>query len=157
MSRLAMIGVMAAVAASALGPSRAVADCKLTVLAEFHVDPERDVPVVDGEINGQPAKILIDTGATTSLVTRAEAKRRGLDLRHLTGVHIYSVGGGTEVLGAYLKSLKIDRLTDTNVPVLVTGPSVGGIDVAYVLGDDVLSRYDVEFDLAKHVVRLLIP
>jgi hypothetical protein len=40
----------------------AQAACKIAQIAEWHVDRIRNRPSVDGQINGQPVRILIDTG-----------------------------------------------------------------------------------------------
>lgn len=54
---------LALMAASALTcASMASADCKLTETAEFHVDAGSASPIVEGEINGHPVRVLFDTG-----------------------------------------------------------------------------------------------
>ncbi|MFI4933789.1 MAG: retropepsin-like aspartic protease [Caulobacterales bacterium] len=154
--RLASLAILAA-SALAVWPAQTLADCKLLRAAEFHVDLSRGVPVIEGQVNGESAQILIDSGADTSMVVRSEAIRRGLDMRRVIGVQIHVVGGSSEVLETNIKSLKIDNFSTSNLPLLVTGPRDGMEGVAIILGDDFLSQYDVEFDLANSTIRLFEP
>jgi hypothetical protein len=45
--------------------------------AEFHVERVGNVPVVDGQVNGQPIRIPLETGSTVSYITDAAAHRLG--------------------------------------------------------------------------------
>jgi predicted aspartyl protease len=71
---------IAAAAAVALlaAPTLASADCKLLQIAEFKLDPNSQAPIVDGSINGHPVRVLIDSGATFSGVSRHAAEQLGL-------------------------------------------------------------------------------
>jgi len=137
--------------------SPALADCQLNLVAEFHIDPKASVPIADGEINGQPVKVLIDTGANVTLVVAEQAKRLGLPVRKRLDVELHGVGGERNSIEATVKSLKIGQLNATNMTLLgVAAPGVAP-DVALMLGDDILSQYDVEFDMADGYIRLMKP
>ena len=58
--------------------SVAAASCQLTKVAEWPVRLERNKLIVDGAINGQKIGVLLDTGATTTLIFRAATERLGL-------------------------------------------------------------------------------
>jgi predicted aspartyl protease len=133
------------------------ADCKLVQIAEFHVDPKSATPIVDGEINGQPVKIMFDIGNTTSTIPVSEAKRLGLRMSRLEGVRMYGFGGDTAAYDATVKELEIGAFKANNVELVAAGSEHAISDVALMLGDDFFSRTDVEFDLRDNVVRLFDP
>jgi predicted aspartyl protease len=145
-------------AASALSwAGAASADCKLVETAEFHVDPTSPRPIVDGAINGQPVKILFDTGAATSLVPLSEARRLNLTMSRINGARAYGIGGDTALYDANIKQLTVDKFTASNLDFLVGGDEYAQLNVSLVLGDDFFSQRDVEFDLREGVVRMFRP
>jgi predicted aspartyl protease len=135
----------------------ASADCKLLESAEFHVDPKLPSPVVDGKINGQPVKILFDTGAGTSVIPVSEARRLGLTLSRLEGVRMYGFGGDSAAYDANIKTLKIGAFKVSNLALVAAGDQDASFPVSLMLGDDFFARTDVEFDLREGVVRLFEP
>jgi predicted aspartyl protease len=135
----------------------ASADCKLAEIAEFHVDPKRTSPVVDGEINGHPVKIVFDTGAATSIVPLAEARRLNLTVARISGARMYGIGGDTAIYDTVVGELKIGTFKTNNLHLLVGGDQDAKSDVSMILGDDFFSRTDVEFDLHDGLVRLFEP
>jgi predicted aspartyl protease len=135
----------------------ASADCKLIETAEFHVDPNSSRPMVSGAINGQPVKILFDTGAAISMIPLAEAKRLNLTMSRLNGVRMYGVGGDTAAYDANVKELSVDKFTARNLDLVVGGDEYAKLGASMVLGDDFFSQRDVEFDLREGVVRMFRP
>jgi hypothetical protein len=144
-----------AAAAALLAPLAARADCKLREVAEFQVDPTSRVPMVAGAVNGKPVKVMFDTGAAFSMITRHEADRLGLVLRKVEGAHAYGVGGASDLYVAELKTLSIDKFAKQGLELEVAGDQDVASDAAIVLGDDFFSQVDAEFDLPDKVVRLL--
>lgn len=142
-------------AAALLAPLAARADCKLRELAEFQVDPASRVPIVDGAVNGKPVKVMFDTGAAFSMITRHEADRLGLVLRKVEGAHAYGIGGASDLYVAELKTLSIDKFAKQGLELEVAGDQDVASDAAIVLGDDFFSQVDAEFDLPDKMVRLL--
>jgi predicted aspartyl protease len=156
--KLAGKACLALVAASALACAGAAsADCNLAEIAEFHVDPNRPSPVADGEINGHPVKILFDTGASTSMVPVAEARRLNLSTHRISGARMYGIGGDTAVYDAVVGELKIGTFKTNNLHLVAAGDQDAKSDVSLILGNDFFSRTDVEFDLREGVVRLFEP
>jgi predicted aspartyl protease len=150
-----MLIVAAAVAVGLAYPAPAAAECKLLQVAEFQVDTNRNRVVFDGELNGQPIKVLIDTGTETSLIWRSAAARLGLKLSIVPGAHMYGIGGESVVEAAYVSQLKLGNFTAKNWNLFVAGDTQGGFDI--LLGQDFFSKYAVEFDLQHHAVRLFQP
>jgi gag-polyprotein putative aspartyl protease/Aspartyl protease len=157
MSRLGAIVGGAVMAAILAVPACASADCKLLLLAEFKLDPNSYAPVVDGSINGHPVKVLIDSGAGFSMVTAHEAQALGLPTVEMRGMRAYGIGGDTQLYRAHISQLKIGDLQRANMDLYVAGDTSASWPFAIVLGEDFLSKVDVEFDLPDKAIRLFEP
>jgi hypothetical protein len=129
--------------------------CRLVRVAEWPVRFERELPVVDGAINGRKISVLLDTGAYASLLTRAAADRLGLATRG-NYESMAGFGGESDVTTARLDELYIAGAVRNNVRVRVGGERpIPGVD--FILGDDFFRNADMEFDYAHNVVRLFQP
>lgn len=127
------------------------AACRMVKIAEWTVRFERNLPVIDGAVDGNPVGILIDTGATFSILTHAAAERFGIHTWPLS-THLVGVGGLTTVHGARV-TLTLGGAVMPPLAIRVAGERrLAGID--FVLGDDFLRQFDVEFDYARNAIRL---
>jgi len=86
----------------------------------------------DVKLNGTPVRMLVDTGATTTAIPPAVARRAGLDLGSLRyTITVNTANGQTRAASARLKTLSIGPVTLKDVRVLVGsrqgGPSVLGM------------------------------
>lgn len=70
------------------------AACKIEQVAEFHVERVAGSPMIDGQVNGQPIRMLLETGSPLSYLTFTAAKQFKLPLYHHT--HFPSGGYGYE-------------------------------------------------------------
>ena len=148
----------AAMAAAMLAaPALASADCKLLQIAEFKLDPNSASPIVDGSINGHPTRVLLDTGSDFSMMTSYEARKLGLPAIESPGSRAYGVGGSRQIYWAHIDQLKIGDLSKAGIDVAVVGDQHQASDVGVVIGDDVLSKADIEFDLAHNAIRMFEP
>jgi hypothetical protein len=152
-------GIVGPALAAALlaAPAFAVADCKLLLVAEFKLDPKRATPVVDGSINGHPVKVALDTGSDFSMIKPFEAQKLGLSTVEAIAQRAYGIGGDTQISWTHVNELRIGDLTKTSIDVAVAGDRHMDSDVEAVIGDDVLSKADLEFDLAHNAVRMFRP
>lgn len=149
----ALVGIVCAIA-PALGVQAAAADCKLVRVAEWPVQLERNRLTVQGAVNGQAVRVLLDTGSDTSLMQRAAATRLGLTRRSLPGYRIYGVGGESHAETAFVEEFSIGPAVRRNWEVMVAGEQGLHDSVAVLLGDDFLHNFEVEFDLPQKAVRL---
>ena len=158
MVRRSYAAAVAACFAMACGfASPALADCQLNLIAQFHVDPKASVPIANGEINGHPVKILIDTGSGPTLFVTEKAKELGLPLHKRADGSLYAIGGQVDSFESTIDLLKIGQLNAKHLTLMgVSAPDVAP-DVAVILGDDILSQYDVEFAITEGYVRLMQP
>lgn len=148
---LALVGALL-LADSALAATPA--KCTLAKIAEWQVRPTRGSPIVDGTINGEKVGILIDTGATHSMVLRAAADRLRLVRYDTRGSRMIGIGGESKVEMVSIDELAIGSDVRRNWRMLVAGDHAFGADTAVILGEDFLRQAEVEFDLAHNALRL---
>lgn len=130
--------------------------CTLGKLAELPVRMEGLRPLVSVEVNGQPTTLMLDTGAFFSAVQGPTAAKLGLRLGPLPpGMSVRGAGGAADYKVGQARTFKFAQAEFGNTDFLVGGPSTGPYDG--LLGQNVLGRVDVEYDLANGVVRLFKP
>jgi tetratricopeptide (TPR) repeat protein/predicted aspartyl protease len=148
-------GLCALMSVTLLGAGPAKAVCKIETMAELPVTMVGTKPTIHASINGHDAVFMVDTGAFFSTLTPAAAERFGLRTQPILGLNVVGVGG--EVDG---RSTTVDTFKLANVPfrhvdfVVVAGT---GEDVVGVIGQNLLTGIDEEYDLANGVIRLLKP
>ena len=136
-------------------PNAEGAGCKLATVAEWPVRMERNLLLVEGGVNGQRARVMIDTGATRTLLFRAAATRFNVTRADSKRQRMFGVGGETKVEIAFLDEFRVGEMTRAPFRMTIAGDHDFGADV--VLGEDFLSLVDVEFDLANNTIRLFQP
>src|SRR5437588_2031538 len=133
------LAVSAALAGSAAaGPQ----DCKLMRVEEWPVRLERNLPIIDGEINGQKISILLDSGAERSFITRSAATRMMLPRYDASAARMYAVPGDQPVEAVRIEELRIGPAIRRNWSVLLSASQDFGNEVSLVLGEDFLSATD---------------
>ena len=121
-------------------------ECKLIRIEEWPVRIERNMPIIDGEINGNKVAILIDTGSKKSFVTRSAVARM-----MITRMHV----GTTGLESVRLEELRIGPASRRDWNVLVAPEQDFGTQVvSLILGYDFFAAVDFEFDLANRAIRL---
>jgi predicted aspartyl protease len=155
----AWIGRAAAAILAVAGAGAASAQpCQLVQIGEFHIRLDRTKPLVTAEINGHSIQMLVDSGSGTSLLWPRTAAALGLAVTPLPGVKFYGVGGGGDSAGRVTSpDLILGGYTVHNFDLIVRGRPSPSDHFAGVLGEDFLSKTDVEFDFLNGVVRLFQP
>ena len=133
------------------------ADCKLMRIQDWTVRLERNLPVIDGQINGQKVAILIDSGSERSFITRSAAARLMLTRFDASARGMYAIPSDRPVEAVQVDELKIGAATRKNWSVRLAAAQDFGSDIALVLGEDFLSATDVEYDLPNRAIRLFEP
>jgi tetratricopeptide (TPR) repeat protein len=129
------------------------AGCKIAKIAELPVTMNNMHPMVTAQINGVDASFIADSGAFYSMLSPAAAAE--FKLRSYPapfGLFVRGMGGTTSVSVAKVKVFTLAGVPIHNVEFLVGGGDFGG---AGLLGQNVFSIGDVEYDLAKGAIRLL--
>jgi predicted aspartyl protease len=131
--------------------------CGLTSVATLPIALTRAQPLVEIGINGQTARMLLDTGAAHSVLTRPAAMRLGLRMKPGRISNLEGVGGATRDIPVIATSLNLgglslgDRVTDV-VPTRIGTPD--GANPDGLLGMDILSAYDLDLDFGDRRLTL---
>lgn len=128
------------------------AGCKLETVATWPVRLERNKLLVEGAINGQPARIMLDTGAMRTLLFREAANRFNVVRSDAKRARMFGVGGESKVEIALLDEFRVGEFTRKPWKMTISGDGDFGADV--LLGADFLTLVDIEFDLEHNVIRL---
>ncbi|PZD75285.1 hypothetical protein C1752_00028 [Acaryochloris thomasi RCC1774] len=99
------------------------------------------VPVVDVTFNGrQSFEMLVDSGASFTVITRPMAKALGITGAHIVDtVRVSTANGTTQFPIVYVSSVDVGGLRSTQIPVAIAGPDMK----LGLLGQDFLQKYDV--------------
>jgi aspartyl protease family protein len=90
------------------------------------------------EVNGQPVRFMVDTGASGIVLSRRDAEKIGLDPGDLAYLGTAQTANGrVATAGVRLGLVRLGTFTDTNVPASVTE---GGLDTS-LLGMSYLDRF----------------
>jgi len=142
--------------ALATAAASALAECKLSQLAELPVTMAGLRPLVPAKINGVDATFVVDSGAFYSIISPAAANQYQLKLHGAPmQLRMEGVGGEVRDLAAtYVEELKLADRALHHIEFLVAGSEAGSGAIG-LLGRNVLAIADAEYDLAKGVIRLM--
>ncbi len=156
MRRLSFGIVLATLLAS--HANAADSQCVLRQIAELPVTMSGTQPIISGTINGAPMRFLVDSGAFFSILSRESAQK--LQLREgptPDGLIISGVGGAERMGLTKVKEFSLAGFVGgysfNNVDFLVSGNLVFNT-VDGLIGQNILSAFDIEYDLANGMIRL---
>ncbi len=146
---------IAALAATLLpGATWAQTKCHLNQMLDTPVAMEGLRAVIATQINGQDARFVIDTGAFYSMLTSEAAKRFKVFNLGPSPVRVTGIGGQIEASLGEVKDFNFGGELFKHVQFIVADRNFAPGTVG-LLGENVLSRADVEFDLGHGVMRFL--
>jgi predicted aspartyl protease len=147
--------LLALLVAAAPAWAQDAAKCRLAKIAEWTVKLGTNQPIIDGAINGKPVGVMLDTGASQTLLMKAAAERLDVPTRP-TQEFMVGFGGQSRVFVTTLEEVRIGDAVRKNWRMKVAGEGAfRGTDL--ILGDDFFKVVDMEFDYAKGVIRLFQP
>jgi predicted aspartyl protease/tetratricopeptide (TPR) repeat protein len=137
--------------------SQAFADnrCNLGREAEVPIFMSGLRPLISAKVNGKDAKFLLDSGAFFSMMSTSAAQEFDLRLT-VSDVRLGGVGGLTRTWYTKINDFEFLSTTFHDVEFLVSGSELGNGESGLV-GQNLLAHFDVEYDLAKGVIRLYKP
>lgn len=153
------LAALAAFAALAIATSATAVDCNPAIAAELRLEPvESASPVVIVRIDGSPRRFIVEPGALWSAISEPAAAATGLRPLPLQAREPTGTDGGVALSQfAVAERFELGSLPAARTQLLLLPEQVTGRDVDGVLGADVLDRYDLDFDFAAHVLRLVSP
>ncbi len=143
--------------------ARAHAACTVQERGAVLFAPAVNRILVPLTINGTNTNVVLDTGAARSLVTPEAVRRLGLASDEWIATTMRGVGGIVEHSDADPRSLALGdvplhRHTVTHDTSLMVGEMPGyappGLVVGGLLGRDLLSQFDLQFDMPTHHLTL---
>ena len=138
----------------------ASAACKLVKIGEIPVTVQ-GVPVAPASLDGHPVRLIVDTGASSSLLWHSAVAAFNLRRLSVSGGMLVGGGGRTDSELVTVREFGLAGYVVHDLRFIATGPTdtsrMALGDIAGILGEDFLSRMDVEFDLAAGRVRLFEP
>jgi tetratricopeptide (TPR) repeat protein/predicted aspartyl protease len=145
-------GAFLALLIAAGNSAPALAKCELKKVAELPITMDGLRPTIEVQFNGKPANLVVDSGAFFSSISGATAAQYGLKLSPAPfGLHVQGIGGYADMSLTTVKDFGLIGVTIRNVEFLVGGSELGG---AGLLGQNLLEKFDVEYDLAHGAIRL---
>jgi len=138
----------------AICPLLASAKCRLNKVIELPITMSGMRPTFTAIINGADARFTLDSGAFYSMISSATAAQFQLRLRPGPyGLKVKGVGGSTDTSLATVKVFTLAGIPLHDVDFLVGGSEIGGDSIG-LMGQNLLEKWDVEYDFARGVVRL---
>lgn len=151
------LGALAALSLP-LAATDARAACQFQKVAEAPVTMRGLRPLVAAKVNGRDTRFMLDTGAFFSGVSDGAAARFGMKKSSAPfGLTLRGVGGATSLARAVEADTFDFAGGHFTKMQFLAGGRLGSGDVAGVIGQNLLSNYDVEYDLANGVVRFFKP
>ncbi len=143
------------------GGRRIEAACTLVRLARVPLEARGDMLFVHARIDGEPIKLLVDTGAERTLLTEATVDRLRLprDFQHAT--RTFGIGSPTATWDAKLRNgielgsteFPVDRVTVGRFAI----NEAAGNRADGLLGADILLAFDIDLNLPDHEITLYQP
>lgn len=159
--RLALLWALGMTLAIPAGTALAApAPCVPRLRAEVAVDMAHGVPLVSMTIDGVHVSLVLDTGAERTLLTTAAVRQLGLAEHNAYVRTVAGLGGRVTAGEVRPKQMAAGALALTGYSLLVAGvtlPGLGGRPVDGLLGADLLGDFDLDVDLAHHVVGFYEP
>lgn len=135
-------------------PAFAAGKCSLGKIAEVPVTMSGLRPMIPAEVDGHKTMFVLDSGAFYSTISPGTAAEFGLKTKAAPPqLHLTGIGGETSATVATVH-LGLAGIDIPRIEFIVGGSEVGG---AGLLGQNILSRADVEYDLAGGMVRFFKP
>jgi predicted aspartyl protease len=125
-------------------------------VAQLEVTLADDLPMIPVTIDGHEAQMLVDTGSAKSVILRSAAKELNLNIQS-SNATFYGAGGSDTAGIVWVHDFTLASATIHKIPLYATGHvTLPGKGVG-ILGEDFLSKFDVEFDLSSGKIRLFTP
>ena len=136
-------------------PFASFAACKRSAF-NLPVTIEGTRPVIAAKFNGESVRLLVDSGASFSMISSAVVEQFKLRTGMAPpGYVMRGIGGTTVPTVATVKKFTLGNVDVPNVEFLVTGNEVGTNGSAGLIGQNLLQNWDVEYDLANGMLRLM--
>ncbi len=145
---------IACTASIALYSAQAIGDCKFELRTELPVALTGLHPLIVVKIAGSDVPVVLDSGATFNLLSYDAAAKLHLRWQSLRGrAAVSSLGGaGHTLLALAVADVRLGAVRVADAKFIISGARIGS--AAGFIGDGILRKFDVDYDLAGGVVKL---
>lgn len=156
--KLSVFSVFAMVSFLPLAAWASPEACKMNKIAELKISFDHNQPVVSALVNGQEARVALDTGAYKTAIAKEFVEKIGVKPTTIAGAYAYGLGGQQAALGVVtLDTLAIGDWQAKNVGMLVIAGHSISKHYDIILGRDIFNEGDIELDYAHNAIRLFQP
>lgn len=131
--------------------------CAFTLKAEVPVTFSGGVPIAVAKVNGTTARMIFDTGAGLTVLTKDGAEHVSAARDSTMHSVVRGVGGAAPSVVATLGSVELSGLRKSAVQAFILTETNFQGKVDGLLGSDFLSDYDLDIDLAHARISLYAP
>lgn len=153
---VAVIALCFGDAASAAAETPSPPTCHMLEIGEIPIAYHDGQITLDADIDGHPARMVVDTGSAATIMSREAATEFGLKTRGFHDVKFYGVGGIDTAELARVEKFSVAGLAARNFEMVVTGRHGLG-DAKGLIGAGFLLQADVEFDVPEGKLRFFQP
>src|SRR5580658_5812591 len=143
-------------AAASTSGLAAQAQCTMERLADIAVTMLGNEPLIAASINGHPSAMLLDTGAARRMIWRSSARELDLSIGQ-SGVRMYGVDGRDVTGVVSIRDFGLSGAMAHNILMLAAGSGDAPKGSVGLLGEDVISSWDLDIDLSAGRLRLYRP
>lgn len=146
------LGMLAQARAETAAPAAPACRYSEVGAMDVHYPYPGSMPAIQGEINGGAVHIGIDTGATRTMLLRAEADRHNLALA-ATDRRFVGIGGASIMYAAKVRDLSVGgtHVRNSLFPVV---DHQGENSIGMIFGTDFLFKNDVEIALGANQIKM---
>ena len=138
------------------GSAAGADECALKRVAQFDMELHAGTPVIEVMLNGQPAKMVVDTGAAWSGVSSKVAE--GLHAKRVDNVTLEGAGGGALHQIVIVPEFDLGPVKQRDFQFSMNKPGPSDDDgIAGQIGANILQKFDVEIDYRGRKVVLYSP
>ncbi len=161
--RLIRLGLLTCVLCFVAGAALAASSCDLGIDANFPVTyVDGHIPVITVEIQGQPVRLMFDTGAAISFLSPGAYNRLQLNQTdNPPGYDVTGIGGTRPVSAFALVDIDFGAVKLKNEVVAIfaksTPDEIGPNAIDGIMGYDILQYFDIGLDLPHNRITLYTP
>jgi clan AA aspartic protease (TIGR02281 family) len=108
-------------------------------------------PIIEGTINGTPVKMLLDTGAQQTVLSRDLAEKLGLRLSHSSGLAM-GISGVSTQYRAHVDNVSIGPIHENHLNLMVAWETAN-LQVGALVGADFLFQHDIEISFSSREIK----
>jgi predicted aspartyl protease len=127
--------------------------CNLVKVAEVPLEARNRLFVVPVTMNGHRLDMVLDTGASVSVLDEAVVRRLGIPQDGRTATTVVGPSGGMPRADANVEALRLGDLP-LDISRMPVSSFVGWTGIGGLLGVDVLREYDLDIDEPHHTLTL---